>query len=285
MALEYASSLTVLDRRSRAPASLPDIAALVGRWAEVDVLPLRDLEAVGRSGGKVVASLLDPGDPNRWAWRLNLDVTSEDQSQELVDWTASVTVYESRLTHVSVQVERTARGPALRPLVTRPMPPLIVRTLLEEPTLLIQDGGTEMVAEVRVLDPAGVSEFVEELLLDPSRALPVIGVSEASTGEVVDVGALSRELLGVAHVSLVTREATWRLSEALTSHLSVYNGVDAALVAWSRADRQRVRAPPVASAHRGTADPRGGSKGRRGRCSHPIPRTAGSTTTRGASPA
>jgi hypothetical protein len=232
LALEYATTLTVVDASSGVAASLADVVALVGDWAGIDSLEPDDREAEGRNSSRVVTRLLDSGDRDRWAWTLTMDVTNEDRSGELVDWQATVSVIESQSTRVAIHIERTARSEILRPLETRPRPPRLVANLIRTSHFRVVDGGVALLIEPGALAIETMDEFVLGLLLGPNRRLPVIGISQPRYGvtERIDAARIADELIGLAHVWAIPAAVTWELSKALTPRLSVYNG--AARVWW-----------------------------------------------------
>ena len=225
MAVEYATTLEVLDAESRSPAALPNVVRRVLEWAEIPRHDLADYEGPARSGSAAVTRHLDAGDGVQ-GWTLALEVTSEDRSGDLVDWMAKVTVVESRQTIASIRVERTAQGNVVRPLATRPKPPQLVTALVDRDDLDLVDGPVPICAAPRYLTEQLVESFVARLLLSPARRLPVVAVSEAhgTSTAVVNPNRLAADLVGLAHVWLVPSDVSWHLSERLSRRLSVYNG-------------------------------------------------------------
>lgn len=73
----------------------------------------------------------------------------------------------------------------------------------------------------------GDKEWLLDLLLSPSRHLPVIGISlppDGSRQAAVNPHALARELAGNAHVAVLDRNLSWAITEELGQPLSVFNG-------------------------------------------------------------
>jgi len=72
------------------------------------------------------------------------------------------------------------------------------------------------------------AEDLINYLIDPSRQLPIYVVTLSENGQVdhttLDTVALSRAMLGIAHVALVHPPATWRLTERLGKFKSVFGG-------------------------------------------------------------
>lgn len=223
MSVEYATTLDVLDAGSEAPASLSDVAQVVREWARIPQASLDDLETTSDNGSRVTTRLLDPGDPDMWAWRLSMEVANEDRTRELVDWTATVTVLEAVQTKVAVQVMRTARGERLRPLGTRAQPPRIVRELIDHPAFRVADGPAHLTSAPNSLAHARLDEFVS-LLFEDARRLPVVGISQGASGFVVDPPQIATKLCGLAHVWIIPAEMTWNVSDAISPSMSVYNG-------------------------------------------------------------
>ncbi len=161
-----------------------------------------------------------------WGWTLSLDVTNADRSGEEVDWTAAVAVVESSRTNVTVRVTRRAQSDVLRPLGTRPKPPLVIRHLIDSDELVAVDGLEPLRTGSAALEAENVDRFVSNLLLTERRRLPVIAISEApgTATALVNPERLADDLMGIAHVWLIPGDVSWALSERLSRRLSVYNG-------------------------------------------------------------
>ena len=227
MATEYATTLTVVDAAYGAPAALTDVSEVVRTWACVPLDEGTDFEGEFERS-RVSARLLDPGDPDKYAWSLTTAVTNEDRSREEVDWSATVIVLEAAQTKVSIRVDRTTREERLRPLATRVRPPRLVRMLLDDERFDVRDGWSGLSASPSVLAPHGVESFVQTLLLDPDRRLPVVGMSQRLHDDQPTAGpqadAIATGVCGLAHVWVIPPDVTWNLSDTLTRRLSVYNG-------------------------------------------------------------
>ena len=72
------------------------------------------------------------------------------------------------------------------------------------------------------------AEDLIDFLIDPSRQLPIFVVTLAEDGQAdhptLDTAALSRAMLGIAHVALLHPSATWRLTERFGKFKPVFGG-------------------------------------------------------------
>lgn len=90
-----------------------------------------------------------------------------------------------------------------------------------------QSSPAEPVSEACILTAGAVAAFVADELLSPSRALPVVALTDwpGGRGLPIDPEALARTLGARAKVVVIhTGEVTWALSEALPKRLDVYGG-------------------------------------------------------------
>jgi len=233
MPLDIATTLCVRDRRTDAPASLVDIAGVVGAWAEMegDAMEAGEWTDVGRHRSDVRIERLDPGPGEEWAWRLSL--AHPDGTDPTIRWEVEVEATEpaegssGEETWVSVALSRTSIDSRVRQVRTdRPAAPRVIRELIEADDLECIDGPVVLGVAAGTLEKDDVDWFVEEILLSPDRRLPVIGVSvSAATGEPnLDPATLQKQLAGMAHVWLTPPEVTWSLGAALDRRFGVYNG-------------------------------------------------------------
>lgn len=93
--------------------------------------------------------------------------------------------------------------------------------------------GTEIDLDAQMVDSDDDVDGLVRLLADPRRQAPVVGLSMGETRdgdrELVDADRLAATLFGTAHVRLLSRRASYALSDAVGRALSVYNG---ALRTW-----------------------------------------------------
>ncbi len=83
-------------------------------------------------------------------------------------------------------------------------------------------------------DVTAVPRLVDELLLNPTRQLPLVVLAPAESGRpLVDAGVVMEELLGLAHVAeLASRDATFALTKRVGKFWSCFNG--AARIYWPK---------------------------------------------------
>jgi len=88
----------------------------------------------------------------------------------------------------------------------------------------VQDAKWTLKTATQVLQPEDVN-FLEDLIADPARTLPVILVSESpNRGPLTDVVSLSRLLAGTAHVFLLLEGSAWTLTRDWGPEWSCYGG-------------------------------------------------------------
>jgi hypothetical protein len=235
MPLDIATTLCVRDARSDGPASLHDIAHVVGAWAElgagIDPFASGEWPGVGRKRADIRIELLDPGPGEELAWRLSL--AHPDGDDPTIRWEVEVEATEpaegllGKETWVSVALSRTSIDSRVRQVRTdRPAAPRVIRELIEAPGFECIDGPVVLGVRAGELEKDEVRWFVDEILMSPERRLPVVGVSvNATTGDPrIDPSDLQRQLAGMAHVWLIPPDVTWSLGAALENRLGVYNG-------------------------------------------------------------
>jgi hypothetical protein len=107
----------------------------------------------------------------------------------------------------------------------------------------------------------GDKEWVLELLTNPRRHLPVIGVSlppGPSPKPLLNVHHLASRMAGNAHVIVLTRQLSWELTSELGPEMSVFNG--AARVWWPQfrltdvVQRHQLLMPDLVRVWRAAAD-------------------------------
>ena len=95
-------------------------------------------------------------------------------------------------------------------------------------------GGESIPRAAARYDAAAVPRLVDDLLLNPSRQLPLVVLAPTETGRpLVEPALVMDELLGAAHVAeLVGRDATFALTKRVGKFWSCFNG--AARVYWPK---------------------------------------------------
>lgn len=231
MSIELALTLHARDQRSDAPASVADISPVVGRWAEAAnpdaLIESGEWNGVGRSKDRLTAEKLDVGAGAPWAWVFHRH--HDDDGDHTVTWVVTVEVVEdpsAASTEIGIVLARESSETRVRPLeADDPEPPRLIRDLIETTVIECVDGDIPLWAEPRTLKREYVGEFIAELM-NPSRRLPVIGVSinPDTNAPIVDVERLARRVAGMAHVWFVPPDVTWAVSEQLPAKLGVFNG-------------------------------------------------------------
>lgn len=103
-----------------------------------------------------------------------------------------------------------------------PRAPRLLTELLNATTVL--DAKWKLQPAAQAIQPEDV-KFLEDLIADPARTLPVILVSESPNGgPLIDVANLSRLLSGTAHVFLLHEGSAWTLSRDWGPEWSCYGG-------------------------------------------------------------
>jgi hypothetical protein len=87
-------------------------------------------------------------------------------------------------------------------------------------------GPRPILSHKQLVEASDVPTFVDEILLDDKRTLPVVVVSHDRFKDEpnVDADRLHRTLLGFAHVAVFDKWAAFRLTDSLGKSLSCFNG-------------------------------------------------------------
>jgi hypothetical protein len=194
---------------------------MVARWANVPAAAEADVaEAPGRGDGRVTTREVRLGE-ERCRWDLTL--TRGDDKDPTVEWRAEVTaVFDLDRTTLVVRLRRNSMDHRLRPLAGSPVPPRVIRNVLEARGVDCFDGPIRVEPRWQELRANGVSGFVETQLLAEDRRLPILGVAKVpqAAQDRLDVRKLTQVLAGFAHVVLLDRAALPRLGDEL-GNLSV----------------------------------------------------------------
>lgn len=155
-----------------------------------------------------------------------LTLTQADDGDPDLSWVSEVGLGRPGsplYTTIRVRLAATP-GAVLTPVEYEFGTPTLVRSLLRRFPLF--DAGEQTVPAPVVLGHSSVPRLVE-WLRDPSRRLPVVLVSRTLGDSKlrVDVGALSKELAGLAHVRVLASElAAWHLTDEIGAPLSTWDG-------------------------------------------------------------
>jgi hypothetical protein len=108
-------------------------------------------------------------------------------------------------------------------------------------------------------------EWLEQLLLDPARRLPVVAISLPDKSvdpkdAVISADEIARRTQGAAHVVVVSGPATFGLSDAIGNEFSVYRGAVRTYRPRFNPDQDQLYRHPFASAEKIAAWPNGGTK-------------------------
>jgi hypothetical protein len=219
MAVVYATDLTFRKTLDGTPATIEQIAAVVGGWAQI-TNPLDTTSREGRRGSLVQTEFFhgEIGAPR--VWRLSL--SHRDAIDETTTWTVSVATIEDISTDVLIRLDRTRDGNLLRPTRDNPAPPGCIRELLESDELEVIDGGRRLIRDVWVPDD-DEAQTVAELVMSQDRRLPIFAFT-LRDDEVIDGTVVSRALAGLAHVVLIRSSLSWILDDLLPTGLNVYGG-------------------------------------------------------------
>ena len=229
MPLEIATTLHMRDLKSDAPASLYDIARVVGAWAQCanpsSIVESGEWTGVGPRNATVTTEKLDLGGDDGWAWTFRFSHPDHDDPEVWWVVTTEVVEIDERLdTEVAISLSRESADRRIRLHNANPAAPRLVRDLVEAAGMDCLDGDIPIWAEPRDLR----SEYLDDLwrmLTSSSRRLPVIGVSEDSRRHLlpVNIDRLAQRVAGMAHVWFVPDEVTWALTDRLSARLSVFN--------------------------------------------------------------
>lgn len=124
-----------------------------------------------------------------------------------------------RLNVIDSNLENTAYIP--------PNTPNLIKDMIEEVDLIVDGKRVLPFAEsLHNNNLHGISDIDQFLahMNDPKRKLPIILISQDRLGdEYIDGDNLARKLAGVAHVSSITNDASWVLTEKVGRNLSAFN--------------------------------------------------------------
>jgi hypothetical protein len=211
-------------------------AQLAWRWALDGLDPIDGpWHEVDWTEGSVNVRAIHAGDESRELYRTMLH--RPDQFDPSLSWRTTVDVLRGvDAVEAGISVEQDIRHHRIPP---SPLQPPLVRLLHE----LVDRGarvGNQRLSFVAqaVVGPGGVESFVNEVLLDRERRLPVLLFTNVKEQDGVypddagDPSLAARELCGQAHVYVLPRtEDTHRLTRRL-GMLSAYDG--AVRIYWPR---------------------------------------------------
>jgi len=190
----------------RAQVKLPS-EAWAGRTFDLtDVLGANPTKAVriNASDGAIWAARLDwpdPVHPRTWV--------SEFFSERR----------QGHLCRFGAQLTCVIRGDSPPYEVTRPS---VVRHVLDRLSAEADNWSLSDAATKVNVDDIG---FLQELLYDPGRRLPVVAISETEEGHLrIAPDGLALTIAGAAHIVHVTSEASWKLTHSIGKRMSVFNG-------------------------------------------------------------
>jgi hypothetical protein len=209
MALVYAADFNFLDTVTGGPAELWTPVEIARSWAEQSAALVNEESFAEDSARNLHA-----------AFRLTF--TRADSQQPDVMWVVTTTMVQgvAGLT-VGVRNERFRLGP-VGPVKSNPKPPRLVRMLLEDPRIHAVDAGRPVLADFWSVGPIEAEAFAT-FLVSPERRLPVIGFTPRED-DVVDASELVKATEGLAHVVLLSTDATWALDRLLPRGYNVYGG-------------------------------------------------------------
>lgn len=190
----------------------------VGKNLPIEAWEHRDFE-LNVAGRNISAVRIERGDVDIWALR------GEDPDKNIAGrvWTTEVTLArdEKGVGRFAVRLLASSSESSLDIL---PASPGLVMQIAENCGLL--DGTHQLGATAQwVTDENHVERFID-LLLDPTRSLPIVALS-CLPGEdypLLDQDVLAKSLVGLAHVLVVGEQAAWRLTEQFGKVYSVHSG-------------------------------------------------------------
>jgi len=122
----------------------------------------------------------------------------------------------------SLRVRLSYRQPQTVTQFPIPRAPRLLADLVNATTVL--DAKWTLRSTTQTIQPEDVN-FLQDLIVDPGRTLPVILVSESpNRGPLTDVASLSRFLAGTAHVFLLLEGSAWTLTRDWGAEWSCYGG-------------------------------------------------------------
>jgi hypothetical protein len=148
-----------------------------------------------------------------------------DDTDSSMRWTTDITLarLEDRL-QFALQLGVASANFVIRPAWLTIGRPRIVSDILADYSCWA--GPQPILPHKQVVQSADVPTFVNEILLDEKRTLPVVIVSHARFKEeaVVSPDRVHDTLLGFAHVAVFDKWSAFRLTDSLGKALSCYNG-------------------------------------------------------------
>ncbi|MEA3191308.1 MAG: hypothetical protein QOD77_1890 [Thermoplasmata archaeon] len=216
---------------ARQPTLWDDVIREVEAWA-VDVATRRGAPAVD------TAVLRKPGGyaaPNGFTVEINdirgtkanlfsVKVTHLDADNPLLKWQTIIEVAAaSGNIEVLVTMFTGYTKPVIRPLASRGSQPRVVRSLAEKFHCAIN--GQRLITTAIPGGPSA-DHFVERVLLDPERIMPVVVVTKNKEGRYpVDAKWLASILVGIAQVYVADDDAfTFSLTDRIGRPLGVFDG-------------------------------------------------------------
>jgi hypothetical protein len=140
-------------------------------------------------------------------------------------WTTDLSIahLEDRV-QMALQVGVASASFFVRPAwMTIGRPRIVTEILTDYPCWI---GTRPILPHKQIIEASDVPDFVNDILLDPGRALPVVVLSHDRFTDTtcVDAERLHRSLLGFAHVAVFDKWAAFRLTDSLGKSLSCFNG-------------------------------------------------------------
>lgn len=218
MPLELATRLILRDADDGRPLAEDRLRSIVAEWAEVsEAATQRIQDAAGRTGGRVTTREVRLGD-DRCRW--DLSVVRSDDDDATVEWRAEVTaLFDPDRTTFVVRLRRDSVDHRLRPLTGSPAPPRVIRDVLQAEGVDCFDGPLRVQPRYRDLGREDVDGLIETQLLAEDRRLPILAIAKmaAAPEQRLNVGRLTRQLAGFAHVALVDRPALPKLGREVAN--------------------------------------------------------------------
>ena len=204
------------------------------------------------------ASAVSLDDPKYWCARL-------DDADKMIPgrtWATEIAVAAPDAAQVvlGVRLVCVTRGEAVP--FPRSLPGFLHEVIAAGPALA---DGVDVSGKPFLIRDRYELEWLERLLLDPTRRLPVVAISLPDKSvdpkdAVISADEVARRTQGAAHVVVVSGASTFGLSDAIGNEFSVYRGAVRTYRPRFNPDQDQPYRHPFASAEKIAAWPNGGTK-------------------------
>jgi hypothetical protein len=227
----YSIQFEVVPQNAASSAAVAkELLGRVGRWVQEKYLRAWNTQCIFPSGNQrleplpghsldLVCHEVTDGSLARVRW------IHPDDKDATMRWTTDLSIahLDDRV-QVALQLGVASASFFVRPAwMTIGRPRIVTEILTDYPCWI---GTRPILPHKQIVEASDVPDFVNDILLDPGRALPVVVLSHDRFTDTtyVDAERLHHSLLGFAHVAVFDKWAAFRLTDSLGKSLSCFNG-------------------------------------------------------------